>query len=94
MLRRHVFDFTRLGVADRDFIVRAVHLLAEFVLDTSRAFDPLLMLDVLNVLAIFLRGIQYLLFARETLQLTVTQSDLKQAKLHSTLRIMSGSLLV
>ncbi|KAK3718188.1 hypothetical protein LTR37_005303 [Vermiconidia calcicola] len=55
VLRKHIHDWSRLGVADSGFIWRAIRLLTGFILDESRAFSPTLMLDVTRVLALFLR---------------------------------------
>ena len=56
VLKRHVHDFARLGVADATFIAKAIRLLTDFVLDESRVFNPSLMLEVFRTLALFLRG--------------------------------------
>ena len=57
MLQKHLQDFARLGVVDRDFVMRSVRLLTTFVLDDTRQFDPGLMNEVMRALVVFLRGI-------------------------------------
>ena len=56
VLQRHLSDFSKLAVADKDFVLRGVHLLTAYALDDMRPFHSQLMAHVLRALLIFLRG--------------------------------------
>ena len=56
MLRRHLHDFARLGVANSEFIIRGVRLMTTCILDEARPFQTELMHEMVQTLVMFLQG--------------------------------------
>lgn len=56
ILKRHLYDFSKVALVDGAFVSRAIDLLTDCILDDSRSMQPALVLAVVRAFIIFLRG--------------------------------------